>query len=708
MKKLLKKTTMIFGQAFSNATIKDLRIYDHEQILEIMEKIRDNIPIVRKNKYTKYVNIPIAFDIETSSFYINDIKYSCMYLWSFCIYDYTIIGRTWSDFKRMLYKIIKHLKLNHDEYLCIYVHNFSYEFQFMRKWFKWNKVFAMDKRKPLFCVTDNIEFRCSYLLSGYSLENLPLHKYKIDKLVGYLNYDLIRSDMTELTDEEILYSAFDSIKTSAYITEKISGRDNIATIPLTKTSYVRRACRRNCFGYKNPSKYNEYHKIIKNLIITDNTEYDMLKKAFAGGFTHSNAFKTNRVIDDVESQDLTSSYPAAACSELFPMSKGEKILISNKDYLPDLLSKYCVLMDVRIKGLEPKIFCDQPLSSSRCRHLINPTILNGRILRADSLETTITEQDLKTILDFYDIKNLDIGLCIRYKKDYLPKDIILSILKFYGDKTMLKGVDGKEIDYLQGKENCNSIYGMMVTSIIKEVIKYENEDGWIESDKIDIKKELNKYNTNNNRFLYYPWGVWITAYARRNLFMLIKELNDDYCYSDTDAAYGENMDNHRNFIKKYNDNIIKKLYKMCDKYNIDHTMIKPKNIYGEECYLGVWGLDKKYKKFKTLGAKRYLGEDDKGFKLTVAGLGKQKGCDYICNNFKGEEFNFFSDGMHIPPENTGKLTLTYYDDVKYGFAYDYKGNKFFFRELSGIHMEKQSYDLSCQEYIDAILGLTEV
>ena len=35
----------------------------------------------------------------------------------------------------------------------------------------------------------------------------------------------------------------------------------------------------------------------------------------------------------------------------------------------------------------------------------------------------------------------------RYKKDYLPTDFVKAILKLYRDKTTLKDVTGKEIQY---------------------------------------------------------------------------------------------------------------------------------------------------------------------------------------------------------------------------------------------------------------------
>lgn len=94
------------------------------------------------------------------------------------------MGRTWGEFVTMMQTVSEVLGLNDKLRLIVYVHNLSYEFQFLRKWFEWKRVFSIDLRKPIYAITTgNIEFRCSYLLSGYSLAKLgeQLMKYKCEK-----------------------------------------------------------------------------------------------------------------------------------------------------------------------------------------------------------------------------------------------------------------------------------------------------------------------------------------------------------------------------------------------------------------------------------------------------------------------------------------------------------------------------------------------
>ena len=272
-------------------------------------------------------NISCSFDIETTSFYNNTEKQAIMYEWSFCINGVCIIGRTWDEFLLLINKLINRYKLDENKHLIIYVHNLSYEFQFIRKLFIWKKVFSLDERKPIQAITmDGIEFRCSYMLSGYSLENLSkqLTKYKVEKLVGDLDYSLIRHSNTELAEKELGYCINDVLVVVAYIQETIEREGNITKIPLTKTGYVRNYTRNNCMYNGDTNKYKNFRKIISALTI-EPEEYILCKQAFAGGFTHANPLYSGEIMRNVDSFDFSSSYPYVIMSEKFPMSKGQSI-----------------------------------------------------------------------------------------------------------------------------------------------------------------------------------------------------------------------------------------------------------------------------------------------------------------------------------------------------------------------------------------------
>ena len=706
------------------------KIYKPSEIEEVFKQVRHFFRFTPTKNKVKYFNIPCAFDIETTSFFRQSEKVACMWVWMFSIYGLVIVGRTWEEFLEMMQKIVKILDLSEYKRIIIYVHNLSFDFSFFRKWFEWKNVFSIKSRTPIYALSvDGLEFRCSYLLSGYNLDTLAknLTTYSIKKLVGDLDYRLVRHSETPIPEKEIGYCINDVKILIAYIGEQIDANTYINNIPLTKTGYVRNYCRMYCF-YENgtyskkSAQHYKYSSMIKSLRLSPE-EYMQMKRAFQGGFTHANPFFVNKVINDVTSFDFTSSYPAVMVSEQFPMSSGEHLEKLSKKEFNRSLKNYCCIFDIEIFDLEPKLFFDNYLSSSRCRELKEYQTNNGRIVRASHLKTTITEQDYFILRKFYkwDESKTRIAGFRRYKKGYLPTEFIKAILKLYADKTELKGVKGKENEYANAKELLNSCYGMTVTDIVRDEMTYI-DNMWpgegIRKDEEkplpDYEKEISKYNNNNGRFLFYAWGLYVTAYARRNLFTGIMEFGEDYIYSDTDSIKVRNAEKHMNYINKYNDLIVAQLYKAMLHHNLPFSMIEPVTINGDKKPLGVWDFDGHYKRFKTLGAKRYLVEYSSDarnkvknkYSLTVAGLNKNTALPYMIEHSKGDVFSFFKNGMYIPPEYTGKMTHTYLDDEKRGFVTDYLGNTSKFHELSGVHLSPADYSLSLSsEFIYYLLNI---
>ena len=664
----------------------------------------------KTNKKIEYANIPCSFDIETTSFMESFEKRAIMYEWTLCLNGLIMIGRTWDQFIYVYDRIVSDLELSPDHRLILYVHNLSFEFQFIRKLLKWKNVFSVDVRKPVYALTvDGVEFRCSYLLSGYGLAKLgsELQKYKVEKLVGDLDYSKMRHSQTELTDQEINYCRNDCLVVVSYIQERIEESGNIGLLPLTKTGYVRKYCRDCCLydgtHKKNGWKYILYKKLMNSLVMMPD-EYQQLKRAFQGGFTHASAWMSGRVIKNVRSFDFTSSYPAVMLSEKFPMSKAEVIKIESMQQFEKNLNLYCCLFDVEIIGLESITEIEHPLSVSRCSKVIKGIEDNGRLVSADHLYTTWTEQDYFIMIKFYKWQHIKIADFRRYQRDYLPTDFIKGILKLYGDKTMLKGVHGKETEYQIAKGMLNSTYGMAVTDICRDENIYK--DGEWTTEKADIEKSISKYNKSIKRFLFYPWGVWVTAYARKNLFTGIYECGNDYVYSDTDSIKIINGNDHMQYIEAYNDRIIKKLDAAMEYHGIDPETTRPKSIDGKVKQMGIWDDEGTYSRFKTLGAKRYLTEKNGKMELTVSGLNKKIALPYMQQKYKDRIFDAFTDDLYIPPEYTGKNTHTYIDYEIHGILKDYNGKYAEYDELSGVHLMPADYSLTLSDaYLNYLTGI---
>ena len=107
----------------------------------------------KKSKAVRwYYNIECGFDIETTSITLDhDGKFAFMYEWTFGIADneHICYGRTWEEFLEFCQYLQDELGLNENNILPVYIHNMGYEFQFMRKYFNWLNVFAVDDRKPI-------------------------------------------------------------------------------------------------------------------------------------------------------------------------------------------------------------------------------------------------------------------------------------------------------------------------------------------------------------------------------------------------------------------------------------------------------------------------------------------------------------------------------------------------------------------------------
>lgn len=672
-----------------------------------LDKVLDSLVFVKKSKKAKmeYANCACSFDTESTSTEVNGKKVAFTYFWQFALTDeFYCYGRTWADFRTLINYISNHLDLtpNHHALIC-YVHNFAFEFQFMRKWFNWENTFSTKDRTPIQAMTQQgVEFRDSYILSGLPLkttaDNLTSHKVK--KLVGDLDYSLIRTEVTPLTEKELGYTLNDVVILIYYITEQIKLYDNnIAKIPLTNTGRVRMAVREKAF-----SDTNGYltRKQMSMLTLTPEL-YLKLKDAFAGGFTHANPNYVGKTVHNVQSMDFTSSYPTVLLSShRFPMTRPQEYHIRNEQqkklFLKDVHNDYVMMFfTATFKNLVTKIDFENYLSKSKCFDTEGLVENNGRVWMADKLSVTICSIDFEIIEQCYDWTDVEFSDITYYGCNYLPKYMLESVVQFYKQKTTLKGVDGKEQEYQLYKGMLNSLYGMMVTDLAKPEITYDKKWG---KELVDLNKVTDKYNNDKTRFLYYAWGVVVTALARQNLWSGILELKNDYVYSDTDSVKFINREKHRDYFIRYNNWITNQLKRMCKMRGFDYNDLAPKTVNGVRKPLGVWDNDGFYTHFKTLGAKRYVCIEDGELKTTIAGLGKKAGADYLLKISDGDPVKAmknFNVGLKVPAGETGKNTHTYIDEEFKGEITDYQGVTHEVVSLSSVHLEPTSFDMKISE-----------
>lgn len=575
-----------------------------------------DIPLVKRKKgnpgttktKNKYKDVVCAFDIETTT--IDEIDNAVMYIWMFQVGDaLTVIGRTWEEYEYFLNYLES--QLCEDEYLCIFVHNLSFEFQFLRGIYPFtnDEVFAADSRKVLKCTMHNhFEYRCSYLHSNMSLsEYTKKMGVKHVKLSGdEFDYKKKRYPWTQLSEMELQYCVHDVQGLVEAVTiEMQHDNDNLYTFPLTSTGYVRRDAKR---AMKKVS-----HSFVKEQL-PDYEIYKMLREAFRGGNTHANRYYSGKIVENVNSADMSSAYPYAVCNCEFPVSE---FFHAGQLSLAEVLRlinvrKKAVLMRVaftNIKQSNPYYGCPY-LSRDKCRNIKNGLYDNGRILECEYCETTITDIDLLIILDEYtftDVVFYDVAHA-RYGK--LPQPLIDETVKYFKAKTELKGVEGEEVFYMKSKNKLNSIYGMMAQDPVKQSIDFiNNEFIKRQEDPSEILETSNK-----KAFLCYQWGVWVTAWVRYRLNYGIKAAAEGFVYCDTDSVkYCGDID-----LSSFNN------MRMKESLQSGSYATDPKGVVH---YMGVFEDDGHYAEFSTLGAKKYCYTYEKGGKLytTIAGVTKRKG-----------------------------------------------------------------------------------
>ena len=715
--------------------------------INFSELSEPEVVIKKEGKSTiRYLNSANAFDIETSSFYDNNgNKRACMYLFMFCIDGTTFYGRTWAEFRWVLQELQIRYQLDYYKRMVIYVHNLAYEFQFLINRAKLYKIFARKKRHPIKClVEEGLEFRCSYFLSGLSLAKTAeeITDINIEKKEGDLDYRKIRHQLTPLTDDELQYGEYDVLCVYHFIRGEIKKNGDITKVPLTKTGYVRKYCREYIRTHTNYGRYRE--KILKEAP-TDKELFILLNRAFAGGYTHANC---NYIFDEVEnvySIDFTSSYPTQMIAHKFPRGKFIKRNVISIEQFYEFINTYACVFEIKLKNVTSKT-AHHIWSVSKCKYgttkHYNAVNDNGRIVCSDEIYTYMTDVDFINFSKFYkfEIEEINNMWCTYYS--YLPKQLIECVLKFYGDKTTLKGVIGKEDFYLIAKGMLNALYGMCVTNPINDDILFDDEE-WKEIEP-DMEDALEKAYNNQNQFLCYQWGVWITAWARYELLSGVLEINDDVLYCDTDSIKFVNYNKHKKYIEDYNRKVGEKLKTTLDYYDIDFNLTRPKTIKGKEKPLGVWDcefdFDEKgkaipsYDKFKTLGAKRYMTEKGGKLHMTVSGLSNvymyeddyKKECEKNGKEYTHENWEklykytplqyiidhggleFFDDEMLIPATYSRRLTHSYKEEYYTCLLTDYTGISAKVEEFCYIHLEPSEFRLSfATEFINFLEGIND-
>lgn len=622
-----------------------------------------------KNPYSVNENTLMCFDIEVSSFWVvNDKIYeydynkpdsfyndadkgSVVYIWQFSIEDSIYYGRDLSEFE----DFIDCLYDNIEKKVCyIYVHNLAYEFSFLRNLSgEFTNVFARMIRKPMkVTYRDKIEFRCSYQLTHLSLASWGKQN-GINKKVGDLDYHILRTPKTALSDKELTYCEYDIKVMIVGLRKYIAKYKTIKKIPLTQTGEVRQVVKKMYANKKG------YHNYISNLLPRSVNEYKIFKSVFGGGDTHANVSRVGIIYENVASFDETSAYPSMMIRKKFPMSPFIKTISRTFDF-----EKYCYIFCLEITNVELKGTITY-LARSRCSVVTDGIYDNGRVVSAGSILLYCTELDYQGLHNHYTFNEKIISVR-RANKGYLDTSYVKFILQLFKDKTTLKGVSGSEDLYMQQKQFLNSLYGLMVTDIIQPEIVFENNE-WsavpqIKRDYKSIIEELHTKKYKND--LSYAWGIYVTSYARYSLWRMIDAVTtnsdniSDIIYFDTDSCKFLNYAKHKHLFENENNLIREETIKALKHHKIDISEFEPVAPNGKKSSLGAWDFEGIYSQFITQGAKKYAYIEDGEIHITVSGVPKKAGKSL-------KSLDDFKDGYVFSALDCAKGLSTYLDGNNY-------------------------------------------
>lgn len=585
-----------------------------------------------------YIKEPMFLDTETSHNHKDGEEARCwIYQWASLYRGHTVGGRTPTELLDYLDKYIRIYGLCEKRKLIVYIHNASYDLSYLMMFFKERygdiKMLNIRARKILSfeCIKVGLVIRCSYLLSNRSLDSWGDYtSAPVRKVVNGIDYDVIRYQDTDLTYNDWYYQVNDvwSMK-YAYDGMLEMFDDDITSIPLTNTGYIRRDARNA--SKKDKSTREEF---LRDRI--DVAQYKLFRSEFAGGLAHGNRFKIARTIrGNIGHDDFKSDYPSRQELDYFPITgfslyykqglSQTQITLSD---LKELCETRCVAMRLRFNNLRIREGITLPyISVDKCRQGrltdlrftldgLNVGNDNGRVLYMDGVtELCVLELDLKWILKQYETDGIQIVEVYTAMRGRHPAFIREVINKYFKIKESALGIQREK-----SKNNLNAAYGMEATDPIRVETSFDFElFEWEETKSLkdeDIEKALDDYYKSRNNFMQYYHGCYVTAHARYELMTLVEAIGyNKFIYCDTDSIFYIKDEETERIIANYNKKIIERNKQLG---------LGVVNKSGGISYYGTFEDEEEgIRAFKFLHSKCYAFIDkDNKMHLTVAGVRK--------------------------------------------------------------------------------------
>lgn len=605
--------------------------YNPTQEYDFISKTKSH----RKGDY-KLLTEPIFLDTETSWNHDEENPVGWIYQWAIRFGCDTVTGRKPSELITTLKRIASTYEADESNRIIVYCHNLSYDIQYLKNWlfvsFGVWKILAISPHHFITFECGPFVFKCSYMLSNRSLakwgKDLAIEQKKLE---GAIDYDLIRYQDTPLTDIDNAYMEYDVLALQECIRKqlKIYG-DDITSIPLTSTGYVRRDARTN--ARKDPSDWDKFQACKMTLTI-----YSMLLSAFAGGFTHGNRHLADKTIKcKIGHRDFTSHYPTQQMLHLFPCGPWFNITEPTIEKIKQWQKRgYCLVFEVAFRDVElinkqhPMPYLQASKVRAGARSKLACVEDNGRILKVDGIfSVCVTEVDWEIIERMYNWNDCKILTAKRSAAKPLPKWMRETVLKYFHGKTFYKEEGKKEkdperkadlaISLMKSKNGLNGIYGLTATRPVRQELVLDEDGNWrTDESKTDEQKLKDFYKTKNS-FMRYAWGVWTTAYARYQLMEAVELIANNhpegynaFLYADTDSVFYKMHPQTEAAFDKWNEEMKQQAEKAgaFTEYDGKKVFMNQMDEEGE----GITA-------FRFLHAKCYAYETSEGLKATIAGV----------------------------------------------------------------------------------------
>lgn len=633
-------------------------------------KITEPVKVLETRSKRKHnlLSVPVHVDTETSKHIEYDEKgnvttcYGWIYLYGIEFAGSYGTGRKPSELIQDLELIRNNFGCTADGvHLVVYIHNLSYDVQYLKDFLlaRYGGDYDLLAIAPHRFITfriDAFEFRCSLKLSNRRLakwaNDLEVENRKAE---GEIDYSEKHYQDEELKPEQYHYMRQDVFTLKDCVAEQMRiFKDNLLTIPLTSTGYVRRDVRKN-YRYERGAVER-----FRKARLTPTT-YVLTHCAFSGGLTHGNRFYAGEIvrIEDLRKKygdnvgirhgDFRSHYPTQQRARILGFPKSKFILYwSNRNgkkksikEIFDYAKKHCMLIEIVISHLHIKPGVTLPYAQ-KCKWIEGkigewpkdkqPIEDNGRLLVCEgAARLVLTELDLMILVDEY---NFDYEVLRIYTatRGRVPKYLEKTIDYYFREKSRLKdrveelrNKNGNDVDIREAKRDLaivkarlNAIYGCTATNPVRTSFYMDTNGNWSIEELTPelLKDKLDKFYNNYSSCMPFQLGLYTTALARYQIWFVVAKVigYENFLYADTDSAF---------YIST------PEVEKRLAEYNAKHEEAAEKNgafveYDGKKVYYDNFSDEgENITDFCFLHAKAYTYIDQKGMHVTVAGVSEK-------------------------------------------------------------------------------------